>query len=338
MGPTLPPIAEPAQRSPFPRELLYADRVVARARDVAHPASGGVAGLVVDPQELDVDAAGAEHGHLELGADGRPRPGLLARARHEVHGRGHEELGLAAEALDAPDDGALLRLEARAAGAGVDVAAGGVGGHGHLDDHVGGVELGLEEGDGLEVDVDAGAALLLDGGDDLDGQADVVRDAVAHELELAVGRDKGDGAVRVELAEAHAAVEGAVVDLHGSGAAAAAAAVGVDTELVVQRELALRHAAELRLHHDLAAHVVAQHLAARAYEQVHGLEQVDVDLVLAVADARLPPVDGARDLRRELGRVLLLELPRADLAEVHVEPQHVDGAVLRVAKVHGLVH
>eukprot|EP00968_Pinguiococcus_pyrenoidosus_P002251 scaffold122_cov236-Pinguiococcus_pyrenoidosus.AAC.2 len=289
--------------------------------------------------KLDVDAGRAEHRHLELHLDGRPRPGLLAGARHEFYRRREQRLRLAGELLDAPHDGALLRLEARAPSADVDVGAGRVGGDGDLKNDVGGVELGLEHRDDLEVDVDAGAALLLDGRDDLDGQVDVVGDAVAHQLELAIRRDEGDGAIRVKLSEAHAAVEGAVVDLHDLRAAAAGVGPGIAVhgELVVERKLALRHAAELRLHHDLARHVVAQDLPAGAHEQVDRLEDVDVHLVLAVADVRLAPVDGSRDLRGELRRVLVLQV-HAQLAQVDVQAEHVDAAVLRVPEVHGLVH
>ena len=53
-------------------------------------------------------------------------------------------------------------------------------------------------GHSLDVDGDAGGAVLLDRGEDAEGEVDVVGDAVAHQLELAIGGDERDGAVGVE--------------------------------------------------------------------------------------------------------------------------------------------
>lgn len=87
----------------------------------------------------------------------------------------------------------------------------------------------------------------------------------------------------------------------------------------------------------LAVDLGAQDGAVGAREQRHGLVHVDEHLVLAVAQAVSPPVDGPRDLRREgrarvSGRGIL-----EHRALVDVEAEHVCGARLRVAVVHRFV-
>lgn len=51
---------------------------------------------------------------------------------------------------------------------------------------------------------------------DFEGEVDVFRGAVAHQLELAVGGYEGDDAVCVETAQFHALVELAIFQCHGS--------------------------------------------------------------------------------------------------------------------------
>ena len=83
-----------------------------------------------------------------------------------------------------------------------------------------------------------------------------------------------------------------VVSLHARALAAARALrlllVG-NQQLVVEAEAALGHARQVRLHHDLAHHLAAQHRARLRDQQVHALQRVDEDLVLAVRDALAAP-------------------------------------------------
>ena len=94
------------------------------------------------------------------------------------------------------------------------------------------------------------------------------REAVGHELELAVGRDEGDGTVVLEAREADTLVELDVLHLdrlaprrctqtsagprtHEAGGARTAAGA-LEHDLVVQAEPELGHAGEVALHLDCA--------------------------------------------------------------------------------------
>lgn len=69
---------------PQPNTPLKSDLVLPRPGDVAHPPLGLVPDLVVHLEEPDVDAAGGEHGHLELQGDGRLGPGPVVSGGHQV--------------------------------------------------------------------------------------------------------------------------------------------------------------------------------------------------------------------------------------------------------------
>ena len=129
-------------------------------------------------------------------------------------------------------------------------------------------------------------------------------------------------------------MEGAVVDLHPR--LPHVAALLLNDELVVETKLALRHARELGIHLHLSRDLIAQDLARRREEQIDTLQHIDVHLILLVPDALPSPIDGAGDLTGQLRRFRLVLRP--DVAQVDVQSQHVDGAVLRISKVHGLVH
>eukprot|EP00591_Stephanopyxis_turris_P006959 CAMPEP_0195522536 /NCGR_PEP_ID=MMETSP0794_2-20130614/20799_1 /TAXON_ID=515487 /ORGANISM="Stephanopyxis turris, Strain CCMP 815" /LENGTH=251 /DNA_ID=CAMNT_0040652311 /DNA_START=603 /DNA_END=1358 /DNA_ORIENTATION=- len=205
-----------------------------------------------------------------------------------------------------------------------------------------GEELIRKVSNDLEIDGDPRlAVLLLHRGYDPEGQVDVIRNAIPHELELAIGGNERDGPIRVELSEAHTAMEGAVVDLHpgfalGIGSLTAPLALLLDDEFVVESELAFRHACEFGVHLDHARDLVAEDVAGGREEQVHALEDVDVHLVLAVFDALPSPVDGTRDLGGELTRLGFVR--GSDIAQIDVKTEHVHSAVLGIAKVHRFVH
>ena len=129
-------------------------------------------------------------------------------------------------------------------------------------------------------------------GEDTEGQVDVLSDTVLHELELAIWRNEGDGTVLVELAQAHAAVEGAIIDFN-TGALAAAVALGLllvgDEKLIVETETTLGHAGQEGLHHNLTDHFTAENSAGLGDEEIDTLEGVDEHLVLTVGDTFTTP-------------------------------------------------
>ena len=103
---------------------------------VANPTTRGVTGFVVDSEESYVDTRRGKHRHLEFRRDRRATPHLLPNRRHQLHVRRQLALAPPVELLDAPDNGALLRLVFRAAEGAADAGAGGVGGDGDLEDEV----------------------------------------------------------------------------------------------------------------------------------------------------------------------------------------------------------
>ena len=259
-----------------------------------------------------MQSRGRERGHGEDHVDGRLRPHLVVRHLQHLHLRyaspaprtptREGRLLTSRQLAQRPVDGLVRRVVLRRAEAHLRDHVGGVGRHGDLQLHVLRGHLLAEVRDHLDVDLQRRLALrltprprahdLLVHGQDAERQVDVLRHTVLHQLELAVWGNERDRAVLVELAQAHAAVERAVVDLHARALAAARALrlllVG-DEQLVVQAEAALGHARQVRLHHDLAHHLAAQHRARLRDQQVHALQRVDEDLVLAVRDALAAP-------------------------------------------------
>jgi len=108
-------------------------------------------------------------------------------------------------------------------------------------------------------------------------------------------------------------------------------------EFVVEAKLALGHARELRLHHDLAVDFGAQDVAVARGEKGHGLVHVDEHFVFTVAETVSSPVNGARDLRRQRSPRIARACHVHDTALVDIELQYVNGTILRVSVVHRLV-
>ena len=77
----------------------------------------------------------------------------------------------------------------------------------------------------------------------------------------------------------------------------------VHEHLVVETKLALGHARQERLHHDLAGNIGTEDGALGRHEQVERLDDVDKALVLAVLDVVLAPRDGAGGLHRDFFRL-----------------------------------
>ena len=282
-----------------------------------------------------MNSASCEHGYLKLYIDRWSTPGLGPGRRHQIDVSRKHTLRLPGEALHPPNDGLLLWLVLGPAERVLNLCLGRILRNGDLDDNVRRKKLIGKVGNDLQIDrYPRVALLLLDGWDDSKGQIDVVIDAIPHQLKLSVGRDEGDGPIGIELAQPDAPMEGAVIDLHPR--LPHVAALLLNNELVVETKLALRHARELGIHLHLSRDLIAQDLARRREEQIDTLQHIDVHLILLVADALPPPIDGTGNLTGQLRRLRLILRP--DVAQVDVQPQHVDGAVLRISKVHGLVH
>lgn len=282
-----------------------------------------------------MDSASCEHGYLKFYIDRWSTPGLGSGRRHQIDISRKHALCLSGEALHPPNDSLLLRLVLGPTERVLNLCLGRIFRNGDLDHNVRRKELIGKVGNHLKIDRYPRVALfLLNGRDDSKGQIDIVVDAIPHQLELSIGGDEGDGPIGIELAQPDAPMEGAVVDLHPR--LPHVAALLLNDELVVETKLALRHARELGIHLHLSRDLIAQDLARRGEEQIDTLQHIDVHLILLVADALPPPVDGTGNLTGQLRRLRLVLRP--DVAQVDVQPQHVDGAVLRISKVHGLVH
>ena len=101
--------------------------------------------------------------------------------------------------------------------------------------------------------------------------------AVGHQVERPVRGDEGHRAVGVEAGEAYALVELHVLQLHRL--ALASLALGLHHHLVVQPQLALRHAAQEAPHLQRASHLAVDDVAVAVHQQAHGLQHVQKHLV-----------------------------------------------------------
>lgn len=120
------------------------------------------------------------------------------------------ELAAPHEPRNLPHDTVVLGLVFRFALAGALGDLRGVEWGGDAHDDVGGVEFVAVIRFDSDAVFDLGGAHFTDDGVDFKGEIDVLGGAVAHQFEFAVGRDEGDGAVGVELAQFDALVELAV--------------------------------------------------------------------------------------------------------------------------------
>jgi hypothetical protein len=162
-----------------------------------------VGALLVDLEEAHLHPRGGVHGDGEVHADGRAHPGLLLGVGQQVHHGVQRAFAHALEGGDLPHQRALPGLVLGAPAVYGYPRGGGGGRHGDLDDHRGGAQLLGEVRGHLEVGQQLGLALLHDVGQQAEGLRGGGH-AVAHQLELAVRGDEGDGALRVELAQPHA--------------------------------------------------------------------------------------------------------------------------------------
>ena len=313
--------------------------------EVSDPLDGLVVALLDDLQVADLQARRGVHRHAEVHRDGRTRPRLLLRRvrADALHLGGEVELRASREAADLPQDGVVLRDVLGTPGGDDDLARRGVARDGDDDLDVVGELLRAEAGADGDAEVVARVvrAELLDVVEHLERQADALRRAVLHELELALGRDERDDAVGVELRQRDALVEAEVLDGDAvrpvCGRASAARVGGKHQRLVVHPDRALGHPAQLHLQDDLSGDVGAHDRPLRRHDEVDRLDDVDEDLVLAVCGARVAPRDRAGRLRRDLAEPLLRLVDRLRLAQLDERGEHLFGAVLRIAVVEDLV-
>eukprot|EP00756_Hemistasia_phaeocysticola_P066017 Hpha_TRINITY_DN8948_c0_g1::TRINITY_DN8948_c0_g1_i1::g.80833::m.80833 len=175
----------------------------------------------------------------------------------------------------------------------------------------------------------------LDGDQRLDPGVQPVR----HEVERPVRWDKGDSPVSFEPVKLDALVEFDVLQVNCPSLCTAPG--GLEENLVIEAELELRHASQVRPHLESTVNLAVESLSLRVNQQVHALHHVEEHLVLAVFDTRrTPPARSSRtrhryrEVPRRL-RVLVRETlerqPEGLLCDVVLEDLRL--GELRVAKV-----
>lgn len=315
---------------------------------VSDPLYTAVVALLEYLEVSNQQAAAREHQEAEAHAQRRPAPRLLVGHGGQLGLGAQHELALSGEPSNLPHYMILCGLIF-----GLPLCtplgdSGGVQGRRDADDNVSGEQLGAKVCLDADAVLDLGLANLVDDGVDLEWQVDVLGGAVAHELELAIGRDEGDDAIGIELAQLDALVELAIFEgdttsrclgslgAHPVAAREAQQSVVVEKEPVIEAELALGGAGQVGAHDDLACDVGSQDGAGGGHEQVDVLDHIDKGLVLAVLDVGLPPGQGASGLHCDLCRVLKLVLGLDTLGgDIHLEG--VSLGVLGVAEVDDLV-
>lgn len=103
--------------------------------------------------------------------------------------------------------------------------------------------------------------------------------------------------LRFELGQLDTLVELTVVDNNGRLPTTSGRVIRrglplrLHDDLVVDAELAFRHARKVRLHHHLASNVSREDLALRRHEEVDVLEHVQEELVPPILDALAAPAN-----------------------------------------------
>lgn len=116
---------------------------------------------------------------------------------------------------------------------------------------------------------------------------------VAHELKLPIRRNKADRAIVLEPRKTHTLVELDVFHLHRL--ASRSAPCCLEHDLVVQPQTQLWHSTQIAFHLDRAQDLGSQDVAGCGNEEVQGFDDIEEDLVLAVADSFTSPGDGVGD-------------------------------------------
>ena len=128
---------------------------------------------------------------------------------------------------------------------------------------------------------------------DPDERLDLRVEPVAHELELAVRRNEGDGAVVLEARQPHALVELDVLHLYRL--APGRPSRRLEHGLVIEAEPQLGHAAQVAFQLDGAEDLAAEDVAGGADEEVEGFDDVEEDFIFPVSYPFAAPADGVGD-------------------------------------------
>ena len=244
----------------------------------------GVVQFVLEHFQIANFEAGGRERHFEIHRDRRTVPFLLVVGQQFDLGA-QLRLLHAAHALHLPDDGVVRRFMPCLAL--------------HAQQlHVAGIRRRryayfdlLADERRLEVRLDHDfhfhlrSADLSDERNDAKGQIDVLGRSVAHQLEFPIGRNERNRVFGFELGQLHALMKLTVVDGNGRlgcrrrwrvrrpvGGRRRRRGVRLrfrsvlHGDLVVDAELALRHAGEIALHHDAAGHVRTENLALLRHE------------------------------------------------------------------------
>lgn len=138
---------------------------------------------------------------------------------------------------------------------------------------------------------------------DSEGQQYVLGHTIAHQFEFAVRRYEVYGVLGLEFREFHALVKVAVVDengrsktgldgdLHRTVLVIPPSVSGFHDDVVVDAELTLGHAAQIRLHPYATVDVRGQHLSLHRHQQVDVLHNVQEQFAAPVLDALPAPAD-----------------------------------------------
>mmetsp|Transcript_12864 Transcript_12864/g.21348 ORF Transcript_12864/g.21348 Transcript_12864/m.21348 type:complete len:341 (+) Transcript_12864:43-1065(+) len=315
--------------------LLDTNLIVTSLGNVSHPSLRMVSRLVVHSQESNVHTTCCKHGNLELHIDGRSVPWLRTDRGHEVDFGIDVTLCLSWETLDTPYNSLLFGFVFGSSKQGLDLGLGSILGDGDLDHNVSRKELVRKVGNDLEIDGNSRMSMfLLYRRNESKGHIDIVCHTVSHQLKFTIWWNKGNGTIGVKLSQTNTTMKGTVINFNTRFALSRI--FPLNHQLVIQTKLALGHARQLGIHLNLTRHFVSQDTSRRRQQEIDAFQDVNVYFISLVLDTLTSPINSSGNLTRQLRWLrLILWL---DIAQVNVETQHVNSTILRISKVHCLIH
>mmetsp|Transcript_8579 Transcript_8579/g.14814 ORF Transcript_8579/g.14814 Transcript_8579/m.14814 type:complete len:224 (-) Transcript_8579:414-1085(-) len=204
----------------------------------------------------------------------------------------HTEFSTALKLFDAPHNSVYFWFVFALAHTAFEERCVGVGGHGHNDFDVVGSRALFKRRFGLDHVFDARVGVTFDERLDPDQRLDVGGETVRHQLKLAVGRNKRNGAIALKRRQFDTLMKRDV--FHFNGAFLATQRLGrLPLHAVVETETQLRHAAQMRVQVDFADNLGAKQRAIARHQQIDALNNVEKHFVLARLDALWTPTDRA---------------------------------------------
>ncbi len=167
-----------------------------------------------------------------------------------------------------------------------------------------------------------------------EGQDNVICHPIPHQLELPIRWNKGNRPISIKLAQPDTSVKGTIINLHAR--LPRIPALLVNNQLIIQSEFTLRHARQLGIHLNLPRHLIPQDISTTGQQQIKTLQNINVHLILLMPYPLPPPINRSRNLTSQLRRIRFIQ--RSYIPQIDIQPQHVHGTILRIAKVHRLVH